>query len=217
MAGNYGEWRGMAGNFPNFPNFPNLGRLQFQNYNRIRFTENKFFSLRNLYVIATSCTLLAKDILTEYYTSKEIQQLKKKLKPQDLQDDIIQHCFCELYQKPDTFIIDLYNRRKLRVYIVKMIIHTSYYQRTPFAKQFGENEICTDSFGEHHEAAEDNTLDDFTKLVDDLYWYKKEILKLYAEKGTYQAVSDDTGIPVTSIYNTIKEVKREIKKKLWKQ
>ncbi len=51
---------------------------------------------------------------------------------------------------------------------------------------------------------------DLTKL----YWYKAEILKLYAELGTYQKVADLTKIPMSSIYKTIQETRQELKKQI---
>lgn len=50
--------------------------------------------------------------------------------------------------------------------------------------------------------------------IDKLYWYDKEILKLYIELGSVRKVSVQTGIPHTSIFITIKNVQRCIKQSL---
>jgi hypothetical protein len=50
--------------------------------------------------------------------------------------------------------------------------------------------------------------------IDKLYWYDKEILKLYIELGSVRKVSVHTGIPHTSIFITIKNIQRCIKQSL---
>lgn len=157
----------------------------------------------------------ASKLLTEIYVSDEIKQVTKKLKPAHLQDDILQHVFCELYSKPELFIVDLHQRGKLKSFIVKMLYNTCYFNRTKFKKELG-SETPTECFNEHFEEVETDLIPDMMKIIDTLYWYKKEILLLYVKHGTYQGVSDETGIPVTSIFNTIKDVRRIVKKEIWK-
>lgn len=50
--------------------------------------------------------------------------------------------------------------------------------------------------------------------IDNLYWYDREIVKLYLELGTYRAVEEATGIPFESVYKTVIKSCRQIKKKV---
>jgi hypothetical protein len=52
--------------------------------------------------------------------------------------------------------------------------------------------------------------------VDDLHWYKKELLRLYTEefKCNAKALSRDTGIPYMSIVRTLNITKSELKSKI---
>jgi hypothetical protein len=50
--------------------------------------------------------------------------------------------------------------------------------------------------------------------IDKLYWYDKEILKIYIELGSVRKVSKQTGIPHTSIFITIKNIQKCIKQSL---
>lgn len=50
--------------------------------------------------------------------------------------------------------------------------------------------------------------------INKLYWYDKEILKLYIELGSVRKVSKQTGIPHTSIFITIKNIQKCIKQSL---
>lgn len=164
----------------------------------------------------------ARDILTEIYCSNDIKEVVSKLKPAHLREDILHHCFTELFSKQENFIIDLYNRGKLKAFIVKMIYNTSVFNDTPFCKEWSlitpgnTREVHVDRFKDVVDSTDDDNLDELVAVVDTLYWYKKDILKLYAELGTYKEVSEATGIPVTSIHNTMRDVRYEVKKKIKK-
>jgi hypothetical protein len=56
--------------------------------------------------------------------------------------------------------------------------------------------------------------DGITKIVEGLYWYDQEILKMYVELGSVRKVSKQTGIPHTSIFITIKKIRSCIKSQL---
>jgi hypothetical protein len=59
-----------------------------------------------------------------------------------------------------------------------------------------------------------HTIDQVNKLIEGLYWYDKEILKLYIEHGSVRKVAAITGIPHTSIFITIKNIQKCIKQSL---
>lgn len=46
------------------------------------------------------------------------------------------------------------------------------------------------------------------KIVKEMYWYDQEILKMYVELGSVRKVSKATGIPHTSIFITIKKIRK---------
>jgi hypothetical protein len=58
------------------------------------------------------------------------------------------------------------------------------------------------------------TIDIIYNKIQELYWYDKEILKMYIELGSVRKVSAQTGIPHTSIFITIKNIRKCIKKSL---
>ena len=179
-------------------------------------------------------------ILTEIYNSNEVAKVIQTLKPVHLQQDILQHCFLELFEKSEEFIIDLYARNKLTNYIVKILYNTAHFTRTSFKKQLGKEILFDDLnqiyFGEYTKDddyvgndieysrqllggiinEEYEEYEEITVNLDRLYWYKREILKLYASKGTYQKVSDATNIPASSIYLTVLQARREILKQYHK-
>lgn len=150
------------------------------------------------------------DILTEIYLSKEVEAMIKSLRPEHLQQDIKQHCFMELFEKEDSFILELHSRGKLKSYICKVLYNTARFTRTSFSKELGR-EVPTETF----EDLADPEYEEVNLDLKYLNWYKKEILELYAEHGTYQKVADLTQIPMSSIYNTVLQTRKEILKKYY--
>lgn len=151
-------------------------------------------------------------ILTEIYQSKEVEVMIRSIKPDHLQQDIRQHCFLELFEKSEEFILDLHNRGKLKNYIIKILYNTSKWSCTNLHKQLGKEtptEIFNDSECEIYEEI------NIEPVLKSIYWYKAELIRLYAEHGTYQKVSDLTGIPLKSVYMTIIEARKEIKQKYY--
>lgn len=50
--------------------------------------------------------------------------------------------------------------------------------------------------------------------IDNLYWYDREILKLYIQYGTYRKIEEITGIPFESIYKTTQNACKLIRDKV---
>lgn len=166
--------------------------------------------------------MTAQVILTEIYCSDEVKEVVGKLEPQNLQQDILQHTFLELFEKPAKFIEDLHQRGKLKAYIVKILFNTATYTRTKFRKELGKEtptDFCADSKYEVINAGDDykvdaervNSVACAVKKLEEKHWYDAGILKLYAELGTISAVSRATGIPRTSVFKTLVRAKATIK------
>lgn len=166
----------------------------------------------------------AHNILTEIYLSKELAATIAKVRPTSWQEDIKQHVFTELFAKPDADILDLHKRGKLKSYVARMIWNVSQMNKhNEFARKTGLNEM---SVGLCHQSTfEVVRIDESQKqqleaeqsvncVMEKMHWYKANIMKLYAELGTYKAVTQDTGIPTASIFRTVREAKKEIKSKI---
>lgn len=146
-------------------------------------------------------------IIADIYQSSEITEVLSKVNPEHIRDDLRQHIFLELLEKPDAFIVDLNKRGKLKCFIVKMIYNTSRFTKSRFAKERGK-EVMVDQLPDIIEEVEEEIVIPIDKIKE----YDGGLLQLYAEFGTYQRVSTLTGIPVTSVFNTIKKAKRNIKR-----
>lgn len=163
--------------------------------------------------------MLKNKIIEELYKSKEVDDVLKKIQPADIQDDLRQYVFQVLCEKPDDFIIDLYNQKKIKFYLVKIITNSV------FANVSGFYKIHKNSKEVHCEQFEDVVDEDSNhefmerceKEVKELYWYNEVLLRMYAEHGSYRAVSVKTGIPVKSVFNAVRKAKNQIKSNIWKQ
>lgn len=60
----------------------------------------------------------------------------------------------------------------------------------------------------------DTKLDQIEGILKDVYWYKREVFKLYLRCGSLRKVEKETGIDHCSVAATVKEVKKEIIEKL---
>jgi len=154
----------------------------------------------------------AKEILTDIYTSEDFAAMMRKVDvSKELKKDLQQHVFCELLQKPEQLILDLYNRKKLRGYISSMVWSISRMKQTnSFARQFGVNEVLTNEFTD----IADERYSEMDADLSSLSWYDSEVLRLYAKLGSYRAVANDTGIPLVSIFDTVKRAKTIVKNDL---
>jgi hypothetical protein len=159
------------------------------------------------------------DIISELYVSKEVNELIKKIKPVELQDDLKQYAFTVLCEKSPEFIIELNSKKQLKFFLVKIISNSVFSNRSGFLTQHKLNDELNVDVMEQQVDSSDNYHELIDKCVNEsknLYWYNQELLNLYSIHGSYRAVSNITKIPVKSIYNAIKKAKQQIKKSLWK-
>lgn len=177
-------------------------------------------------------------VLTTLFTSTEIEEVLKKINPAYIRDDVRQHVFLILFEKDEAFIIDLHERGKLRSYVAKTLYNTAHYSESSFNRQLRRRtEIPTDSFEGDSKPENDESTKvnqtfgappdqeepyDYEALVEScslnlskIYWYNRDMLRLYVELGSYQKVSDATGIPKRSVYDAVKKAKEDMKKLLW--
>lgn len=65
-----------------------------------------------------------------------------------------------------------------------------------------------------YDPSKDDMLEKVNEILEGVYWYKRDLFKLYFELGTYRAVEDDVDIDHVSVYNTVKDVEKHIKENL---
>jgi hypothetical protein len=154
------------------------------------------------------------EILIEFWQSEEVNKAFTKMHPIELQDDLKSEVFLILAELPEQKLSDLYDKKQLRFYIVRIMLNLVQNSNNQFYKRYRNFVEYT-----QQEVAESYQEDISQKVrlsVDDLHWYKKELLRLYTEefKCNAKALSRDTGIPYMSIVRTLNITKSELKSKI---
>lgn len=153
----------------------------------------------------------AKKLLEEIYISKELKDCIAKIKPIDIQQDVLQHSFVELLLKDDDLIIDLAKRNKLLPFVTKVIYNMVKWQRSTW--KYTKSKEIYNGINYDNNVVEENE-EEINIPLESLYWYEARILELYAEHGSYRKVEQITGISYVSIFNTVKKARKNIKKNM---
>lgn len=154
------------------------------------------------------------EIITELFTSKDFNNCIKKMKPVNLQDELKAEVALILCEKPEDKIVELYCSGMLKFYTVRIILNLIQSNTSPFYKKFRVSNVELSEIIEPVIVEYDHRKDAAIEAIEDLYWYDREIMKIYIEHGTYRKVEQETGIPFESIYKTIQKSIATIRKKV---
>lgn len=166
--------------------------------------------------------MVKNEILTEYWNLKEVNDAFSKMQPEELQYDLKAEVFLVLCEMDEQKLIGMYERNELKFYIVRTMLNMIKSDRSSFFKNYrNHTEIDSNTISKEmnklHTEAND-IVDKLEKNLDNLHWYNKEILKLYALefKKNAKELSRKTGIPYMSIVRTLHKTKTEMKKNIRK-
>ena len=154
------------------------------------------------------------EILIEFWQSKEVNAAFKKMHPVELQEDLKSEVFLILAELPHDKLIDLYEKKQLRFYVVRIMLNLVQNNKTPFYKKF--RNFVEFTAKEVVEVEQNDITSKIVDSFDDLHWYKKELIRLYAEEFNCNAkeLSRSTKIPYMSIIRTLNIIKQELKTKI---
>lgn len=164
-------------------------------------------------------------IIADLFTSKDFNDCIKKMQPVELQDDLKAEVALILCEKSDDYIISLHNSgpMALKYYTVRIILNLIQSNTSPFYKKYRQPlveyaETITDK-KDDDDSIEERMLSEFKeeqvlKIIDGLYWYDREMLRLYMKFGNYRTMMRETGIPHGSCYDTIQAVYAKIRYQL---
>lgn len=154
------------------------------------------------------------EIIAELFTSKDFNACIRKMEPKNLQDELKSEVALILCEKPEEKILELYNSGGLKFFTVRIILNLIKSNSSPFYKKFRANFIELSEIIEpviqEYDAEINTRKDQAIEHLEGLYWYDREIIKLYAEHGTYRKVEAATGIPFESVYLTVKKARKQI-------
>ena len=114
-------------------------------------------------------------------------------------------------------LLSLHESKGLEFYTVRVIINEIRNPNNSFAKKYRgmSEEIKNEPHSPDPDFKERGMLEELQQVaiseIQNLYWYDKELLLTYLRLGSYRAISEYTGIPVTSVYNSIKKSMKAMK------
>jgi hypothetical protein len=154
------------------------------------------------------------EILIEFWNSDEVNNAFSRMHPIELQDDLKAEVFLILCEMPETKLIDLYDKKQLRFYLVRIMLNLVQSTDKKFYQKYRN---FTELVG--YEKKDEEYNEDVINVnahIEDLYWYKQEILRLYTFEFNKNAreLSKNTGIHYMSIIRTLNQIKQELKKKI---
>jgi len=166
--------------------------------------------------------MVKNEILTEYWNLKEVNDAFSKMQPEELQYDLKAEVFLVLCEMDEQKLIGMYERNELKFYIVRTMLNMIKSDRSSFYKNYRnhiemDNNTISKEMNRLHIETTD-IVDKLEKNLENLHWYNKELLKLYALdfKKNAKELSRKTGIPYMSIVRTLHKTKTEMKKNIRK-
>jgi hypothetical protein len=161
------------------------------------------------------------EIVAELYGSKEFNDCIGKMEPEHLRDDLKAEVTLILLETEERKLMEIYAAGALKFYTVRIILNLIQSKTSLFYKRYRQQvtEITDRFMAEEQQDIEERMTredmeDEAMKEIDNLYWYNAGIVKLYLKHGNYRAIEEDTGIPYSSAYKTIKKSFQEIKQKV---
>jgi DNA-directed RNA polymerase specialized sigma24 family protein len=150
------------------------------------------------------------NIIERLYTCSDINSaIKKLVKPED-RDDFKQELFLILLESCQKKLNEINEKGQLTFYVVRIIINLTRQDKNVYLKKYGNHFT---EYIDKGQADEDYTEDyESIRYVLENDNYHMNMLKIYAAEGSMRAVSDKTGIPLSSVYNAIKTARVEVKK-----
>lgn len=151
-------------------------------------------------------------IIAELWSSTDLNEALKKMKPVEIQEDLKSELFLIICEIDEFKLIDLYDKKQLKFYIVRIMLNLVQSSKNKFFKNYR-------NFEEYNETEKPDEQDEpieVMEFIEGLYWYQKEILKLYTFDFNKNAkeLSRQTGIPYMSLIRTLNQTKKELKKKI---
>lgn len=138
------------------------------------------------------------------------------MKPIELQQDLKSEVFLIIAELNEEKLFTLYDKGQIKFYMVKIILNLAtgtdkrYYGKYRNFVEYVEKDIA--------DTPQNDIIDIAIEEYNKLYWYDKEIMRLYSEEFNQNAkeLSRATGIPYMSIIRTINKIKQQLKKQIRK-
>jgi processive 1,2-diacylglycerol beta-glucosyltransferase len=155
----------------------------------------------------------AKDDIIQYASGDKYKSICLRLtKDQQLADDLFQEFMLVLLQYDEHKLSEIRQRDAFLFRILKNMACSSTSEFYKRYKHAADKDIVKDYMGVCSVRSRENK--NFTSAFHSLYWYDREILKLYAQTGSAAGISEKLRIPYKSLQRTVAQAKRKIKTRM---
>jgi hypothetical protein len=173
-----------------------------------------------------------KEIISKHYESLDLVDFFKNI-ANDWWDELRQDVFLAICQYDEEKILDMHNRKCLKFFIIRIALNQFRSKTSKFYYQNFKNNaniialVDDDTIENADSILFQNSLYDLQgetaydkveakivlaeKSIEKLRYFECEVLKLYLELGTYKKVSQDTGIPIRTIANGVKNAIKNVR------
>lgn len=178
---------------------------------------------RNFGSIANRITMDANQIILDFYRSGELKKICSTITGNSqLTKDLEQEVVLYLLEKPESKILDVYNKGYFKFYVVKMVLTLYNCTTTPFSNKYrhNKNDEYLDKDYDSAETFYNDNIDVLWALAEKEIdsWnknggfpYEKEMLKLFMKTNNMREMNRLTKIPYRSICYTMDEIKKKLK------
>lgn len=146
----------------------------------------------------------------------------------DYAEDLLHEALFAVLKYPEDKIEFIKNDGKLFFFVARIMANmyhsktSTYYYKIARFYDMHTLQDCTkmQKFIFTNDTRQQENIELIEVILDELYWYDRELFKLYyfgeldGSKFTLQSLADKTGISRRSIFTTIKNVKKYIKKRI---
>ena len=195
---------------------------------RLLSAEYSLRHLKNCKIIRSFRGMNNSVALRELANNPEYKDICKKVsKGSPLYEDLFQEVFIIIADYDKEKIKEIHSKGQLKYFFTRIVMNNFNSSSSPFYYKHRANGYKVGVADLTHVP---DPIEDYDHKIDKQLafiqtalttegedtrsdWYKKTILRKYQELGSYDKVSKATGIPLTAVYETIKEFKKEIKAK----
>lgn len=156
-------------------------------------------------------------IITEIYNSKELKEVINKMNPQNLRDDLLSEVMLVVCQLEEGRLFKMHQEGYLKFYVIRTILNMIRSNDSSFHNKF--RQIKEELKGiDIKDIDESEILEEELKSAEEFHqslpFYENKLIESYIElENNANRLSKETGIPVRSIYHTIKMIKEKYKKR----
>ena len=172
------------------------------------------------------------NIVSSYYSNPEVVAFFKKV-ANEWWEELRQDVFVIICEYDEQKIIDMHNKKALKFFIVRIALNQYRSKNSKFYYQNIKNvnlgialanedmiesadailysNVLYDTQEEADWEVKEKMMVKVEDSLENLRFFEREILKLYLQLGTYKNVAKDTGIPIRTIANAVKNSIANIK------